>query len=180
MAVELEHVRHVRQHAIGSASILYHRRAASANCYGVDSHRYRPRAVAQRPARRHRRGPRLARVVPSRSRRLARAPSPRAVLGAPLWRSAYCAFSPLARFVSMNSPARSRYLAICFRKVVAMRCTKCGTENAAGARFCNQCATPLSRACPKCAHLNAPDAVSIRPKSALRRTRRKISSRISS
>ena len=39
-----------------------------------------------------------------------------------------------------------------------MQCTKCGTENAAGARFCNQCATPLSRACPKCAQLNAPDA----------------------
>ena len=39
-----------------------------------------------------------------------------------------------------------------------MRCTKCGIDNAAGSRFCNQCATPLSRACPKCAHLNAPDA----------------------
>ncbi|MGA9724475.1 MAG: adenylate/guanylate cyclase domain-containing protein [Candidatus Binatus sp.] len=39
-----------------------------------------------------------------------------------------------------------------------MRCTKCGTENAADASFCNQCATSLSRACPKCARLNAPDA----------------------
>jgi len=39
-----------------------------------------------------------------------------------------------------------------------MRCTKCATDNAASARFCNQCATPLSRVCPKCAHLNAPDA----------------------
>src|SRR5260370_23147939 len=39
-----------------------------------------------------------------------------------------------------------------------MRCTKCGIDNPAGARFCNQCATPLSRPCPKCAHLNAPDA----------------------
>ena len=39
-----------------------------------------------------------------------------------------------------------------------MRCAKCGMDNAAGARFCNQCATPLSWACPKCAHLNAPDA----------------------
>src|SRR5713226_7982304 len=39
-----------------------------------------------------------------------------------------------------------------------MRCTKCGTHNAADSRFCNQCATPLNRACPKCAHLNAPDA----------------------
>ena len=39
-----------------------------------------------------------------------------------------------------------------------MRCTKCGTDNAADARFCNQCATPLTRPCPQCAHLNAPDA----------------------
>src|SRR6202158_2542391 len=39
-----------------------------------------------------------------------------------------------------------------------LRCKKCGTDNAADARFCNQCATPLNRACPKCAHLNAPDA----------------------
>src|SRR6202046_1295802 len=39
-----------------------------------------------------------------------------------------------------------------------MRCTKCGADNAAGSRFCNQCATPLSRACPKCARANAPDA----------------------
>ena len=39
-----------------------------------------------------------------------------------------------------------------------MRCSKCGADNAADARFCNQCATPLPRACPKCARLNAPDA----------------------
>jgi class 3 adenylate cyclase/tetratricopeptide (TPR) repeat protein len=39
-----------------------------------------------------------------------------------------------------------------------MRCSKCEIDNAADARFCNQCATPLSRECPKCARLNAPDA----------------------
>src|SRR5260221_6991845 len=39
-----------------------------------------------------------------------------------------------------------------------MRCSKCGTDNAADSRFCNQCATPLARACPKCARLNPPDA----------------------
>jgi predicted ATPase/class 3 adenylate cyclase len=39
-----------------------------------------------------------------------------------------------------------------------MRCTKCGTDNAADSRFCNQCAEPLGLACPKCAWLNAPDA----------------------
>jgi hypothetical protein len=39
-----------------------------------------------------------------------------------------------------------------------MRCTKCGTDNGADSRFCDQCATPLSRACPKCARLNARDA----------------------
>ena len=35
---------------------------------------------------------------------------------------------------------------------------QCGADNAAGSRFCNQCATPLSRACPKCARANPPDA----------------------
>jgi class 3 adenylate cyclase/predicted ATPase len=39
-----------------------------------------------------------------------------------------------------------------------MRCTKCGTDNAAGSRFCNQCATPLSEPCPNCASENAPEA----------------------
>jgi class 3 adenylate cyclase len=39
-----------------------------------------------------------------------------------------------------------------------MRCSKCGADNAAGSRFCNQCATPLNRACPKCARVNPPDA----------------------
>jgi class 3 adenylate cyclase len=33
-----------------------------------------------------------------------------------------------------------------------------GTDNAAEARFCNQCATPLNLLCPQCAHLNASDA----------------------
>jgi class 3 adenylate cyclase/tetratricopeptide (TPR) repeat protein len=41
---------------------------------------------------------------------------------------------------------------------ISTRCTNCGIENAAEARFCNQCATPLSRICPKCTHPNAPDA----------------------
>src|SRR2546425_2208963 len=35
-----------------------------------------------------------------------------------------------------------------------MRCSKCGTDNAAGSRFCTQCATPLGQPCPKCAHEN--------------------------
>jgi len=39
-----------------------------------------------------------------------------------------------------------------------MRCTRCGVENDANSKFCNQCATPLNRACPKCGRLNAPDA----------------------
>ena len=39
-----------------------------------------------------------------------------------------------------------------------MRCTKCGIENTADARFCTQCATPLPRTCPKCGHPNAADA----------------------
>src|SRR5882672_7269888 len=39
-----------------------------------------------------------------------------------------------------------------------MRCSKCGTDNAAGSRFCNQCATSLNKLCPKCSSDNAPEA----------------------
>ena len=39
-----------------------------------------------------------------------------------------------------------------------MRCSNCGTDNAPGSRFCNQCATPLSKRCAKCASENAPEA----------------------
>jgi class 3 adenylate cyclase len=39
-----------------------------------------------------------------------------------------------------------------------MRCSKCGTHNAAGSRFCNQCATSLNKLCPKCASDNTPGA----------------------
>src|SRR5580692_4068105 len=31
-----------------------------------------------------------------------------------------------------------------------MRCTKCGTENAVGKKFCSQCGSGLPRRCPKC------------------------------
>jgi class 3 adenylate cyclase len=40
-----------------------------------------------------------------------------------------------------------------------MRCSKCGTDNVAGSRFCNQCATPLTKRCAKCASENAPEAL---------------------
>ena len=39
-----------------------------------------------------------------------------------------------------------------------MRCSSCGTDNAEGSRFCNQCATPLGKQCPRCASENAPGA----------------------
>src|SRR5258708_570193 len=39
-----------------------------------------------------------------------------------------------------------------------MRCSKCGTDNAAGSRFCNQCASSLNKLCSKCASDNAPEA----------------------
>ena len=39
-----------------------------------------------------------------------------------------------------------------------MRCSKCGTDNAEDARFCNQCATALNKRCPKCGGENAPQA----------------------
>src|SRR5262245_42988505 len=31
-----------------------------------------------------------------------------------------------------------------------MKCSKCGHENRTGAKFCEECATPLARACPNC------------------------------
>jgi class 3 adenylate cyclase len=39
-----------------------------------------------------------------------------------------------------------------------MRCSKCGTDNAASSRFCNQCAAPFSKRCAKCAFENASEA----------------------
>jgi class 3 adenylate cyclase len=39
-----------------------------------------------------------------------------------------------------------------------MRCSNCGANNAADARFCNQCAAALRKRCPKCAFDNGPEA----------------------
>ncbi|MBV8360349.1 MAG: AAA family ATPase, partial [Deltaproteobacteria bacterium] len=39
-----------------------------------------------------------------------------------------------------------------------MHCAKCGTDNAVGARFCNQCGAPLNQRCPKCNFESAPEA----------------------
>lgn len=39
-----------------------------------------------------------------------------------------------------------------------MRCSKCDTNNASGARFCNQCGAALGQVCPTCSSLNAPSA----------------------
>jgi class 3 adenylate cyclase len=39
-----------------------------------------------------------------------------------------------------------------------MWCSNCGSNNATGSRFCNQCGTALRKTCPKCAAENAPDA----------------------
>src|SRR5215469_1120484 len=37
-----------------------------------------------------------------------------------------------------------------------MRCSKCGTENREGRRFCAKCAAPLVRLCPQCGASNEP------------------------
>jgi hypothetical protein len=37
-------------------------------------------------------------------------------------------------------------------------CSNCGAENPAGAKFCNECATPLAVTCPNCGTANAPSA----------------------
>jgi class 3 adenylate cyclase/tetratricopeptide (TPR) repeat protein len=39
-----------------------------------------------------------------------------------------------------------------------VRCTACGAENPAGAKFCNECATPLATSCPTCGTANPPTA----------------------
>src|ERR1017187_1281987 len=44
-------------------------------------------------------------------------------------------------------------------KVVAMRCTKCGTESTTGRKFCAACGSSLSSRCPKCGAENAPASV---------------------
>jgi ribosomal protein L40E len=37
-------------------------------------------------------------------------------------------------------------------------CSNCGAENPAGAKFCNECATPLAAMCPNCGTANSPSA----------------------
>src|SRR5713226_5042414 len=39
-----------------------------------------------------------------------------------------------------------------------MRCSKCGTDNPEGLRFCNECAAPFGQRCGKCGFENAPAA----------------------
>ena len=39
-----------------------------------------------------------------------------------------------------------------------MICSNCGTQNVAGAKFCMECATPLSATCPNCGFANLPGA----------------------
>ncbi len=39
-----------------------------------------------------------------------------------------------------------------------MGCTRCGTENLPGAKFCSECAAPLARVCPSCGTPNTPSA----------------------
>ena len=34
-----------------------------------------------------------------------------------------------------------------------MKCSRCQHDNEAGAKFCEECATPLTRRCASCAHL---------------------------
>src|ERR1700723_1434003 len=37
-----------------------------------------------------------------------------------------------------------------------MRCSKCGTENPVGKKFCGECGTAFTMRCPKCGADNAP------------------------
>src|SRR5689334_1620442 len=38
-----------------------------------------------------------------------------------------------------------------------MRCSKCGSDNREGRKFCGNCGVPLPFACPKCGASNQPD-----------------------
>ena len=38
-----------------------------------------------------------------------------------------------------------------------MRCSKCGSDNRDGRKFCAKCAAPLARVCPQCGAANEPD-----------------------
>src|SRR6266852_741978 len=38
-----------------------------------------------------------------------------------------------------------------------MQCPRCHAENAAGMRFCGQCAAPLASVCPSCGAANPPE-----------------------
>ena len=38
-----------------------------------------------------------------------------------------------------------------------MQCPRCYAENAAGMRFCGQCAAPLASVCPSCGAANPPE-----------------------
>src|SRR6266481_2215906 len=44
------------------------------------------------------------------------------------------------------------------RAGTTMRCAKCGAENPAGLKFCNECASPFGRRCVKCGFENAATA----------------------
>src|ERR1700746_3397796 len=37
-----------------------------------------------------------------------------------------------------------------------MRCSKCGSDNPAGKKFCGDCGAPLTNRCPKCEAENPP------------------------
>ena len=39
-----------------------------------------------------------------------------------------------------------------------MNCPRCGHENGVGARFCNECASPLAASCAACGAENPPGA----------------------
>jgi hypothetical protein len=49
-----------------------------------------------------------------------------------------------------------------------MKCPRCEHDNEAGAKFCEECATPLARACTKCGRQLSPAAKFCRTRSSTR------------
>ncbi|HYL60346.1 MAG TPA: adenylate/guanylate cyclase domain-containing protein, partial [Candidatus Acidoferrales bacterium] len=48
--------------------------------------------------------------------------------------------------------------AFCSRRGRPVRCSKCGFENPAAAKFCSECAAPMAAKCPRCGASNQPGA----------------------
>src|ERR1700735_3663859 len=64
--------------------------------------------------------------------------------------------TPSCRASTRARSERGCYKETGWRSGKPMRCTKCGTENPAGKKFCGECGTAFTMRCPKCGAENTP------------------------